>query len=70
MLRRMRSALILLSLSLMACPAKSDKPAASDAAAPCTRVGQSCEFSPGKLGSCVERDECATPPCLVCQSQH
>lgn len=35
----------------------------------CTRVGQSCEFSPNKLGSCVLRDNCSED-CLVCQSQH
>jgi len=70
MLRRMRSALVLLALSFLGCPAKTERSAAPDAGAACTRVGQTCEFSPGKLGSCVERDECASPPCLVCQSQH
>lgn len=37
----------------------------------CAHVGQSCEYSPGKLGACVEKDDC-TPPanCFVCQSQH
>jgi hypothetical protein len=35
----------------------------------CTRIGQTCEFSPNKLGSCVLRDNC-TQDCLVCQSQH
>ncbi|HEX7603188.1 MAG TPA: hypothetical protein VF316_16335 [Polyangiaceae bacterium] len=67
----MRTALVLVALSLVGCPAKTERSAASDAAVPsCARVGQTCEFSPGKLGSCVERDECASPPCLVCQSQH
>ncbi len=35
----------------------------------CTHVGQTCEYSPNKLGSCVMRDNCAED-CLVCQSQH
>lgn len=41
-----------------------------DVGAACTKVGQSCEFSPGKLGTCVQLDECASPPCYRCQSQH
>jgi hypothetical protein len=38
----------------------------------CTRVGQNCEFSPGKLGTCVAKDGCteASPSCFSCQSQH
>jgi hypothetical protein len=35
----------------------------------CTRIGQTCEFSPNKLGSCVLKDNCSQD-CLVCQSQH
>ncbi len=57
-----------LALVLAGCPEKGS-PAKADAAA-CTKVGQSCEYAPGKLGSCVQQDDCATPPCLVCQSQH
>jgi len=38
--------------------------------APCTEVGQRCEFSPGKLGACVQRDDCREKNCFVCQSQH
>ena len=37
---------------------------------PCTQVGQRCEFSPGKLGACVQRDDCREKNCFVCQSQH
>jgi len=70
MLLRMRTALVVLALSLAACPAKTERAAGRDASAACTHVGQTCELSPGKLGSCVDRDECASPPCLVCQSQH
>ncbi|MEO8796694.1 MAG: hypothetical protein ABI551_02315 [Polyangiaceae bacterium] len=36
----------------------------------CVKFGDTCEFSPGKLGSCVRPDDCTTEPCLVCQSQH
>lgn len=36
----------------------------------CTAFGQSCLFAPGKLGTCVIRDGCTGPNCLVCQSQH
>jgi hypothetical protein len=54
---------------MSACPAQQNAPHPTADAQACTRVGQSCEFSPGKLGSCVERDDC-TQNCLVCQSQH
>lgn len=56
---------------LLGCP-PSDKrePSGKPATGACEKVGQSCEFSPGKLGTCVVRDECTTPPCFVCQSQH
>jgi hypothetical protein len=38
---------------------------------PCKQFGQSCQFAPGKLGSCVYRTDCVSgPECLVCQSQH
>jgi hypothetical protein len=36
----------------------------------CKSIGQNCEFSPGKLGTCVLRDECTGNDCYVCQSQH
>jgi hypothetical protein len=45
----------------------------SDAApslAACAEVGQRCEVSPGKLGSCVLIDGCRQDNCYVCQSQH
>jgi hypothetical protein len=37
---------------------------------PCTSLGQRCEFSPGKLGSCVIVEGCSQGNCFVCQSQH
>lgn len=66
-----------LALALFGCPPASDK-AASDGGSPaalakplgCAKVGDSCEFAPGKLGSCVHVDDCTNEPCLVCQSQH
>jgi hypothetical protein len=38
----------------------------------CARVGQTCEYSAGKLGTCVAKDGCtdASPSCFTCQSQH
>jgi len=55
---------------LVSCQSRgSGGPAPSTEPQKCTRVGQSCEFSPNKLGSCVLRDNCSED-CLVCQSQH
>jgi hypothetical protein len=57
-----------LALLLSGCPAKTEKPAALE---PCKEFGQTCEFAPGKLGSCVQKDECKPGQnCFVCQSQH
>jgi hypothetical protein len=56
-------------LLLAACQSPSSGPAPSSAPQKCTHVGQTCEFSPNKLGSCVLRDNCSED-CLVCQSQH
>jgi hypothetical protein len=36
----------------------------------CTRFGEQCEVAPGKLGSCVLRDNCVGKDCFVCQAQH
>jgi hypothetical protein len=59
----------LASLALSACPETSSTPP-DDVKAPCKEVGQRCEVSPGKLGSCVVVDNCRGPSCFVCQSQH
>jgi hypothetical protein len=45
------------------------RPSADAQAQACTHIGQTCEYAPNKLGSCVQRDNCTTD-CLVCQSQH
>ena len=67
------AAFTLVAVSMLtACPGGNhDKPHGS-ALPPCTKFGDNCEFSPGKLGSCVMRDGCATggTECYVCQSQH
>ena len=57
--------LTLLALSLSACPGS--KAAEVE---PCKKFGQTCQFAPGKLGSCVYKTDCTRPDCLVCQSQH
>jgi hypothetical protein len=59
---------LLFALLLCACPGKMDSK--SSKPKPCERFGQTCEYSPGKLGSCVERTGCTGPSCLICQSQH
>lgn len=66
--------LVLLPMAVAAlggCPSapSGSKPTADAQAPQCTRVGQTCEYAPNKLGSCVQRDNCTTD-CLVCQSQH
>jgi len=65
------AALGALLLSATGCPERThDKPRSS--LPPCSKFGDSCEFSPGKLGSCVMRDGCtaAGSECFTCQSQH
>lgn len=71
----LRHAVLALALLLPACPPadKTDAaPSPGASAAPCTKFGQTCEVSPGKLGTCVARDDCGggPSPCFVCQSQH
>ncbi len=75
--------LLTLPLTLAACPPPTDKAAGPDASvtsrsgdapAACTKVGQSCTFAAGKLGTCIQKDDCKDPSsggaCFVCQSQH
>ncbi len=54
------------SLQLAACV--SDKATVAEPPATCTKVGDPCTFSPGKLGLCVEPTNGG--PGLICQSQH
>jgi hypothetical protein len=72
-MRDMRFAAALVALAMLSgCP-RSERTSSGDAEAAgiCSRVGQRCEVSPGKLGTCVARDDCNDPAgCFVCQSQH
>ena len=61
---------ILVSVLLLGCPSKSSHQKPTGGARPCTKFGENCELSPGKLGSCVRRDDCNQGNCFVCQSQH
>jgi hypothetical protein len=64
--------LLLLVLSMMVgCTRKGD--ARTSPGKVCTKVGERCLHSPGKLGVCGVNDnpvECAKSPCLVCVNQH
>lgn len=56
---------------LPGCPPESRREPKGSEPAACTKVGQTCEFSPGKLGTCVQKDDCAPgQSCFTCQSQH
>jgi hypothetical protein len=56
--------------ALLACPPEDKKAPAPASPTACAKVGQSCEYSPGKLGTCVTKDGCQGDGCFVCQSQH
>ncbi len=64
----MRLGSLLVTLLLCACSGKTEHK--SSAPKPCERFGQTCEFAPKKLGTCVEKMNCTGAGCLVCQSQH
>lgn len=59
-----------LSLALVGCPRKSNEERAPSPPRPCQKFGDTCEFSPNKLGSCMTRENCTEGNCLFCQSQH
>lgn len=53
--------------SLLACTTKST----SSVSPVCRKFGDTCEFAPGKLGTCIEVPTCdAGATCFACQSQH
>lgn len=52
------------------CPERVSGDDGAPSLAACGAVGQRCEVSPGKLGSCVLIDSCRQGNCYVCQSQH
>ena len=63
------------SLLVLGCPERKEGTTTGQTTAeklpPCAEFGQRCEFSPGKFGSCVQRDDCPLgQKCFVCQSQH
>jgi hypothetical protein len=68
----MRPLVVGFAIVLFGCPPaeKGEKKETSPTA--CTKVGQTCEYSAGKLGTCVQKDGCTEqgPACFVCQSQH
>jgi hypothetical protein len=69
-MRRLAPAGALVTL-LLGCPPTEQKKKEPAPTASCSKVGQSCEVSPGKLGSCVQKDDCKDPAgCFACQSQH
>ncbi len=70
MIRPIRPSIVALCLGLWACPEAAPSGQAPEQPARCREVGQRCEFSPGKLGSCVLLDTCKGNDCFVCQSQH
>jgi len=60
-------------LLVAGCPAGSASNKPNEPARTCTKIGDSCLVSEGKIGTCVERvPPCAAPgaDCFVCQSQH
>ncbi|MEI9948689.1 MAG: hypothetical protein WDO74_06825 [Pseudomonadota bacterium] len=68
---RLLSTLILLLVTVTGCPARTHDQGHSSLPA-CSKFGDSCEYLPGKLGSCVVRDGCtgSGSECFTCQSQH
>ncbi len=60
---------LLLSVMLLGCPTATKTTTEAGA---CAKVGESCELSPGKLGTCVQNDDTcpSSAPCFTCQSQH
>jgi hypothetical protein len=63
--------LAVLCLTLAGCP-KTDG-ANTGPVKTCTKVGEQCLHSPGKMGICgplEDPTQCQTPQCLTCVSQH
>ncbi|MDB4942389.1 MAG: hypothetical protein JWP97_1923 [Labilithrix sp.] len=55
---------------LLGCPPDDKRTPTPAASTACTSVGQQCEVSKGKLGTCVRDDACQGDACYRCQSQH
>lgn len=58
------------ALLLCGCPPKQGDEQQPQPAKVCTRIGDMCEYQPGKLGVCVAPEGCTQSRCLLCQSQH
>jgi hypothetical protein len=73
--RAMKSAagLAFLAVWLVACPPASSSSEGSPQkpASVCTKEGQNCEYSPGKIGLCTAKVEgCDGAGCFSCMSLH
>ena len=55
---------LMFAVVLLGCPPEDKKKPAPTPSGACEKVGQSCEYSPGKLGSCVQKDECTSGNCV------
>jgi hypothetical protein len=62
--------LLALMAALAGCRSRTEGTARSIRAPHCVKFGDGCEFSPGKLGSCMTKENCTGGGCLFCQSQH
>jgi hypothetical protein len=67
------AALAIIALCLAACPpaSTSNEGSPQKPASACTKEGQNCEFSPGKIGLCIAKaGGCDGGLCLSCMSLH
>jgi hypothetical protein len=61
----------LLMFALVGCRGNAVTVTRDAAPSQCAKVGDSCEYAPGKLGVCIDVQMAAGgTPKLVCQSQH
>ncbi len=60
----------LLFVLVIACHAPPAVERDAGASAECTKLGATCTFAPGKLGTCVEVEHTSGASSFVCQSQH
>jgi hypothetical protein len=62
--------ILALQMSALVVGCLSDKAKSVEPPATCSKAGDSCTFSPGKLGLCIESTGGNGSGSLVCQSQH
>ncbi len=71
LMNRSQTWIVVAALALTACTMKEESSKPAPTSQPCRKVGDNCEVSPGKLGTCIQQDVCTKPEgCFVCQSQH